>query len=72
MDTNIQSDGARRPVLTVEELSELLGISKGTTYRFVHDRWEEFGAIRAGRKILIPRRSVKELLGGTIEGEIRD
>jgi excisionase family DNA binding protein len=48
--------------LTVAEAARLLGISKSHAYQLVHTG--ALPAVRLGRRVLIPGRSINELLGG--------
>ena len=56
-----------RLTLTVDEAADLLGISRSLAYELV--RIGELPSLRLGRRILIPRRAIYELveepLGGT-------
>ena len=56
--------GSDRLVLTVDEAAYLLNISRGLAYELVAQR--ELPAIRLGRRIVIPRVAVEELLGTPI------
>jgi excisionase family DNA binding protein len=47
--------------LTVEQAAELLGISRGLAYEAV--RAGDIPSIRIGRRVLIPRTRLLELLG---------
>ena len=51
-----------KATLTVRELSEMLGIGLTTTYELV--RKKEFHTIKVGRRILIPKATVKKWLEG--------
>lgn len=53
-----------RQVLTVDELAYLLGISRGFAYELVARG--ALPAIRLGRRIVIPRVAMEELLGAAI------
>jgi excisionase family DNA binding protein len=48
-------------VLSVEEAAELLGLSRGSAYAAV--RCGEIPAVRVGRRWLVPRARLLELLG---------
>jgi excisionase family DNA binding protein len=50
----------RRPVLSVEELAELLGTGRTATYDAV--RRGEIPSIKIGRKVLVPTAAVRRLL----------
>ncbi|HEX76204.1 MAG TPA: helix-turn-helix domain-containing protein [Dehalococcoidia bacterium] len=49
-----------RPVLTVEEAAEYLGISRPTAYEAIHTG--EIPHIRIGKRILIPRVALEKML----------
>ena len=63
-----QTEGASstndRLVLTVEEVAYLLNISRGLAHELVVRG--ELPAIRLGRRIVIPRAAMEELLGTPI------
>lgn len=54
-DTNI---GIERIMLTVDEFCKAANLSRPTVYELVHA--VGFPALRAGRKILIPRKAAEE------------
>jgi excisionase family DNA binding protein len=54
-----------RLVLTVDEAAYLLNISRGLVYELVSRG--ELPAIRLGRRIVIPRIAMEELLGTAIQ-----
>jgi excisionase family DNA binding protein len=56
--------GSDRLVLTVDEAAYLLNISRGLAYELVARG--ELPAIRLGRRIVIPRVAMEELLGTAI------
>ena len=51
-----------RLTLTVEEAGELLGISRALAYELV--RRGELPSLRLGRRIVVSRRRLEELLDG--------
>jgi excisionase family DNA binding protein len=53
---------SQRVTLTVPEAAELLGVGRTTLYELV--RAGKFPAVRLGRRILIPRRALDEVLAG--------
>lgn len=52
-----------RWTVTVEEAAEMLGISRSSAYECVHRG--ELRALRLGRRLVVPRSALEELLGGT-------
>jgi excisionase family DNA binding protein len=54
-----------RLTYTVSEVAALVGISRASAYELVHAG--EIRAVRFGRRIVIPRAVVEELLGGPLE-----
>jgi excisionase family DNA binding protein len=54
----------QRLTFTVPESAEILGISRTTTYELV--RSGALPCVRLGRRILITRRTLEELLGTTV------
>ena len=51
-----------RQTLTVEEAARVLGISRGVAYESA--RRGELPVVRLGRRLLVPRPRLEELLGG--------
>lgn len=51
-----------KATLTVRELSKMLGIGLTTTYALVKE--QQFRTVRVGRRILIPKVTVKKWLEG--------
>jgi excisionase family DNA binding protein len=54
-----------RATLTIEEAAKLLGVSRGTAYESA--RRGELPTLRLGRRLLVPRARLEELLGGDVE-----
>ena len=52
-----------RWTVTVEEAAQILGISRSSAYECV--RRGELRALRLGRRLVVPRSALEELLGGT-------
>jgi excisionase family DNA binding protein len=51
---------ATKPVLTVPEAADLLGISRSLAYELVARH--KLPAVRLGRRILVPQRAIEDLL----------
>lgn len=49
------------PILTVEQTAKLLGISRGLAFAAV--RAGDIPSIRIGRRILVPRDRLRQMLG---------
>ncbi len=47
--------------LTVDEAAALLGVSRNTAYAATHAG--QLPCVRVGRRILVPRKALEELLG---------
>ncbi len=47
-------------VYTVDEVAEVLGLSRNTVYEAVHRK--EIPSIKIGRRIIIPKRALEEAL----------
>ena len=60
----LEPDAPDRLTLTVDEAAYLLNISRGLAYELVARG--ELPAIRLGRRIVIPRVAMEELLGTPI------
>jgi len=61
-----QPQAAARLTYTVEEAGELIGVSRGTAYRFVRD-----GVLRSvhpNRRWLVPAAAIDEFLSGPAAG----
>ena len=56
--------------LTVEEAGRLLGVSRGLAYEAA--RRGEIPTIRLGRRLLVPRGRLLELVGATGSPEMRE
>ena len=56
---------SERLTLTVTEAAELLGVSRNSLYEAV--RRNEIPHLRIGRRIVIPRRQLENMLDGLIE-----
>lgn len=56
--------------LSVNQTAELLGVDTGTVYRAAANG--SLGAFRVGRRILIPRAKLNELLGNRTETRLND
>jgi len=52
-----------RWTVTVEEAAQMLGISRSSAYECV--RRGELRALRLGRRLVVPRAALEELLGGS-------
>jgi excisionase family DNA binding protein len=55
---------SERRTYTVEEAAQLLGVSRGVAYESA--RRGELPAIRLGRRLVIPRQRLEDLLGGEV------
>ena len=53
-------------VLTVEEAAEALRISRQSAYQAVRNG--EIPTVKVGRRILVPRQQLEEMLAGRPEG----
>jgi len=53
--------------LSVSEAAELLGVSRDLVYELVAQR--ELPALRLGRRIVLPRRALEELVNGAGKSE---
>ena len=53
-------DPATQPTITVDELGELMGVSRSTAYESVRNG--EIPSIRLGRRIVIPTAAVRRML----------
>ena len=49
------------PILTVEQTAEVLGISRGLAFTAVRNG--DIPSIRIGRRILVPRDRLRQMLG---------
>jgi excisionase family DNA binding protein len=58
---------SERLTLTVPEAAQLLGVSRGTAYEAA--RAGELPTVRLGRRLLVPRARLLELLGESTNGD---
>ena len=56
-----------RLTYTVEEAGELLGVGRGTAYAAV--RAGDIPSVKIGRRVLVPRHALLELLGEPVPSE---
>jgi excisionase family DNA binding protein len=63
---------AERLTLTVPEAAAQLGCRKETLYAAIRDGKCDLPTIRVGRKILIPRQRLEQLLAGELGAEPRE
>jgi excisionase family DNA binding protein len=54
----------KRPVLTVSEAAELLGVSRAFAYELVARG--ELPAVRLGRRIMIPRVGIQRIIENSV------
>jgi excisionase family DNA binding protein len=55
----------QRLTLTIEEAAGLLGVGRATAYEAA--RRGQLPTLRIGRRLLVPRARLEELLGGDVE-----
>ena len=58
-----ETAGVERLTLTVEETAHLLGVSRGLAYEMV--RSGRLPVIHLGRRLLVPKHGLQEILRGT-------
>ena len=56
--------GSEKETLTVEEVAKVLGIGRGLAYRMAQGG--EIPTLRLGRRLLIPRPALNQLLGAQV------
>lgn len=62
MDMDKEKGNTKPLVLTVEEARKLLRLSRGLMYEAIHSG--QIPSMRIGRRILIPRARLEEMLKG--------
>ena len=62
-ERNSSADDGYRLCLSVPEAAKLLGISRGLAYELVRTR--QLPVVRFGRRVLIPRAALEQMLGQT-------
>ncbi|MGH3117849.1 MAG: helix-turn-helix domain-containing protein [Gaiellales bacterium] len=62
--------GDNRLVLTVTEAATALGISRAHAYELVAR--QQLPAVRLGRRIVVPRRALEQLINGGSYGDHAD
>jgi excisionase family DNA binding protein len=58
---------SERATLTIEETARVLGISRGLAYELARRDPPEIPVLRLGRKLVVPRARLAELLGEDAE-----
>jgi excisionase family DNA binding protein len=58
------SERAPRATFSVDEAGQILGISRSAAFQAANNR--EIPVIRIGRRLLVPRAALEQLLGGPI------
>jgi excisionase family DNA binding protein len=58
---DVQGETGDRRVWSVDEAARILGISRAHAYELVAR--QELRSVRLGRRIVVPKRAVSELLG---------
>jgi excisionase family DNA binding protein len=64
----VVSSDVERLTLSVEEAAQLLGISRALAYELV--RRGELPRLQLGRRILVPRRALEELVAAAAEAAV--
>lgn len=62
-----QENQSRAATLSVEQAAKVLGISTNGCYAAIHA--DEVPSIRLGRRLLVPRHGLEQLLGGPLPSE---
>ena len=65
-DTGTRSSNRDRLVLTIAEAAEVLGVSRAFAYELAARG--EIPVLRLGRRRLVPRKALLEMLGEEVEG----
>lgn len=58
---------SERLTLTVQEASEILGISRAHAYELV--RTNDIPSVKLGRRIVVPRHALDKMIRGVTESE---
>jgi excisionase family DNA binding protein len=64
------NDDADRLIVTVDEARRMMGLSRGSMYQAINTG--QVPSIRVGRRILIPRARLEQILNGMQQGEKSD
>ena len=55
-----EAPAEERPVLTVDEVAQIFGVSTKAIYALVKQPFTDFPSFKVGKRILIPRRQLNE------------
>jgi excisionase family DNA binding protein len=73
MDSESHQARLKRLTLDIDEVAPLLGINRSTAFELIRRNAFPLPVIRLGRRIVVPRKAVEELLGdvtgGTASGD---
>lgn len=69
MDRQPHEAHVRRLTMSVDDVAPLLGINRSTAYESIRLGTFPLPVLRLGRRLLIPRRAVEELLGDIAGGD---
>jgi excisionase family DNA binding protein len=69
MDRESHAAHLRRRTLNVEEVADRLGINRSTAFELIRRNAFPLPVIRLGRRIVVPRQAVTELLGDEQGGD---
>jgi excisionase family DNA binding protein len=69
MDRETHAARLRRRTLNVEEVADRLGINRSTAYELIRLGTFPLPVIRLGRRVVVPRQAVTELLGPEQTGD---
>jgi len=64
------NDDMERLTVTVDEARKMMGLSRGSMYQAIYAG--QVPSIRVGRRILIPRARLEQILNGMQKGEKSD
>jgi excisionase family DNA binding protein len=63
------NDHRKRLTLNVDDVAPLLGINRSTAYELIRRGTFPLPVIRLGRRLVVPRQAVAELLGDGFDGD---
>ena len=68
MDTETHQARLERLTLNIDDVAPLLGINRSTAYELIRRKEFPLPVIRLGRRLVISRQAVDDLLGSSTRG----
>jgi excisionase family DNA binding protein len=69
MDRERHQAHVRRLTMNIDDVAPLLGINRSTAYELIRRNAFPLPVLKLGRRLLIPRKAVADLLGNNLGGD---